>query len=153
VPALTPAAKSASACRLAFACVDAAAVARALALTPARVRQWQRDGEGSPRLDQIFAAPRFARALLASAAIFVEPADVGEVPIRERLYSAMVTLGALVAASGRGRDLSDYSDSELAEQATRARDLEREGKAIADACERELIARRQRAQQADKGVR
>lgn len=45
------------------------------------------------------------------------------------------TLAQLFAAPAFGAAL-------LAEQARRARDLEREGKAIADACERELANRR-----------
>lgn len=151
--ALTAEEKSASACRLVLTPRDVAAVARQLSLTEGRVRQWRRAGEGSPTLTQIFAAPAFGAALLASAGPMLGAIDLGTVSIRERLYLAMVALGEATRASAGKRGLDDYSEEELKEQAQRARDLEREGKAIADACERELVERRQRALEASKGVR
>lgn len=150
--ALTPQEKSASACRVALRAVSVSVVARQLELTDGRVRQWRRAGEGSPSLVQIFEAPEFGAALLASVPLYLGPGRRLDLPVRERLYVAMVALGDLTRASAGKRDLSDYSSEELLEQSRRARDLEREGKAIADACEEELLRRRQ-APAEDKGAR
>lgn len=128
----TPADKSARVVSVALESCSAAVVARRLGCTPDRVRQWTRPGQGSPRLDRVFASPeRFALRLLALAGQ-VYAGEVVEAPVRERLWCCTVALG---------RCLSLTAGRELERMRTSWADVHSEsGKGLAEV-DRELLRR------------